>query len=121
MDKAIVKLFVGGLPADIDEIELVQLIAIYGEVLTIKVVRDRATKKCKGYAFLEMLNLEAAENVMNALEGEPFKKKNLLFNLVKENTVPPKVNPAPAKGLPTYKKVTSDVGLNKKRRRRINS
>ena len=48
MEKPIVKLFVGGLPPDIEEIELVQLLAIYGEVLTVKIVRDRLTKNCKG-------------------------------------------------------------------------
>ncbi len=47
MDKSIVKIFVGGLPMDIDEIELVQLIAFYGHVLTIKIVRDRVTINVK--------------------------------------------------------------------------
>jgi RNA recognition motif-containing protein len=118
MDTSIVKLFVGGLPTDIDEIELVQLVAIYGEVLTIKIVRDRATKKSKGYAFLEMANLEAAQNVINSLDGEPFRKKNLFFSLVKEKSVVTPVNHSSSKWLPTYKKVTTDVDLNKIKRRR---
>lgn len=56
-----IKLFVGGLPPEVRELDLVQLIAIYGEVQSIKVIRDKLTEKCKGYAFLEMKDYEAAK------------------------------------------------------------
>ena len=46
-----VKLFVGGFPLDITELELVQLFNLHGDVATIKIVRDKKTRMCKGYAF----------------------------------------------------------------------
>jgi RNA recognition motif-containing protein len=121
MEKSVVKLFVGGLPADIDEIELVQLLAIYGEILTVKVVRDRMTNHCKGYGFLEMANVEAAENLIKLMDGKTFRKKNLVFNLAKEKVeviIP--VEQVSLKSHPIYKMVTSEASLSKKRRPRIN-
>ena len=46
-----VKIFIGGLPDNIQEMDLAILVSLHGRVETIKVVRDRATGKCKGYAF----------------------------------------------------------------------
>ncbi|RFZ92864.1 RNA-binding protein [Mucilaginibacter conchicola] len=46
------KLFVSGFPLGITELELATLIAPYGDIDTIKIVRDKKTKKCKGYAFI---------------------------------------------------------------------
>lgn len=67
------KLFVGGLRPDISEMDLAMLIGLYGNIETIKVVRDRATNKCKGYAFVEMLKLDDAQKVISVLNGESYK------------------------------------------------
>ena len=119
MEKSITKLFVGGLPKDIDEIELVQLVAIYGDVLTIKVVRDRTTKKCKGYAFLEMASLQAAENVIESMDGASLGNKNLFFNIVQQKPVTNAGHKTSPKTSSSYNKV-KDVSINKKKRPRIN-
>jgi len=112
-----VKIFVGGIPFNIEEIELVQLIAIYGEVCTIKIVRDKKTQKSKGYAFIEMANLEGAENAIEALDGSTMGAKQLNLNLVKEEPAksPP---PAVATPNPVYKKVEVSAGVVKKKRQR---
>jgi len=68
-ESSMIKLFVGGFPLDMDEIEIVKLFAPYGDVSTIKIVRNRQTKICKGYAFLEMLSLDDAERAIIALDG----------------------------------------------------
>jgi RNA recognition motif-containing protein len=120
MEKTIVKLFVGGLPPDIEEIELVQLLAIYGDVLTIKVVRDRLTKNCKGYGFLEMANIEAAENVISYMDGKPIRKKNnLTINLVKEKVHSTSTEQFSPTLQPIYERVTSEA-TSKKKRPRVN-
>jgi RNA recognition motif-containing protein len=119
MEKPVVKVFVGGLPPDIEEIELVQLLAIYGEVLTVKIVRDRLTKNCKGYGFLEMANIEAAENVIRFMDGKPIRKQNnLTINLVKEKAPVTPTERFSPKSQPIYERVTSDVTSKKKRPRR---
>ncbi len=120
MEKPIVKLFVGGLPPNIKEIELVQLLAIYGEVLTVKIVRDRITKNCKGYGFLEMANIQAAENVIEFMDGKPFKKNNnLIINLVKEKALSTLAKQSLPKSQLVNERVTSEV-TSKKKRPRLN-
>ena len=78
------KLFVGGFPLNITELELVQLISPHGTVNTIKIVRDKKTGKCKGYAFLEMSDKIDAQNAIFALNGTPLKDKTLTLNIVQE-------------------------------------
>lgn len=64
-----VKLFVGGFPLEMTELELVKMIGPHGDVETIKIVRDKKTRICKGYAFLEMKDRTGAENAVIALDG----------------------------------------------------
>jgi RNA recognition motif-containing protein len=92
------KLFVGGFPLNMKELELVQLISPYGTVDTIKIVRDKKTGKCKGYAFLEMKDKAGAENAMDALNGVMLKDKALSLNIVPD--APPVSAPAPQRFAP---------------------
>jgi RNA recognition motif-containing protein len=64
-----VKLFVGGFPLDITELELVQLFDPHATVSTVKIVRDKKTGTCKGYAFLEINDPNSADAAMEALNG----------------------------------------------------
>ena len=64
-----VKLFVGGFTLEMTELELVKMIGPHGDVETIKIVRDKKTRVCKGYAFLEMKDRIGAENAAIALDG----------------------------------------------------
>jgi RNA recognition motif-containing protein len=81
------KIFLGGFPLDSTELELVQLVSPYAEVSTIKIVRDKISKKCKGYAFIEITNEEGADRVMDALDGSTLKGKPLTVNKVLDEPV----------------------------------
>lgn len=85
-----VKLFVSGFPLEITEMELAQLIAPHGDIATIKIVRDRQTKKCKGYAFIEMATLTDAENAVIALDGAQLQERELTVKISEEKPVAPK-------------------------------
>lgn len=85
-----VKLFVSGFPLEITEMELAQLIAPHGDIATIKIVRDRQTKKCKGYAFIEMATLTDAENAVIALDGAQLQDRELTVKISEEKPVAPK-------------------------------
>jgi RNA recognition motif-containing protein len=80
-----VKLFVGGFPLDMEEIDLVKLVMPFGQVSTIKIVRDKKTRICKGYAFLEMHDQEAAEEVIKNLNGYPIGDRTLSLSIREEN------------------------------------
>ncbi|WP_342645619.1 RNA-binding protein [Mucilaginibacter sp. CSA2-8R] len=85
-----VKLFVSGFPLEITEMELAQLIAPHGDIATIKIVRDRQTKKCKGYAFVEMATLSDAENAVIALDGAQLQDRELTLKISEDKPVAPK-------------------------------
>jgi RNA recognition motif-containing protein len=87
--KQMVKIFIGGFPLQTDELAIVQLFAPFGDVSTIKIVRDRATGICKGYAFVEMLELAEAQNAIIALDGTEMGDRELKVNLVEEKQAPP--------------------------------
>ena len=112
-----VKLFVGGFSPDTQEIELVQLIALYGQVVTIKIVRDKQTQKSKGYAFLEMTDLEGAKNAISVLNGTKMGSRELTINLVAEEIPPIPQKTTPAREI-VYSKVNSKPDAPKKKRPR---
>jgi len=85
-----IKLFVGGFPLDITELELVMLISPYGDVSTIKIVRDKKTGNCKGYAFLEMKDKEGAERAVEALDGTAIGDRILNVKINEDKPVPVK-------------------------------
>ncbi|MCC8423473.1 RNA-binding protein [Mucilaginibacter sp. UR6-11] len=79
-----IKLFVGGFPLDITELELVQLVAMHADVRTIKIVRDKKTKICKGYAFLEIADRAGAEQAIAALNRTTLAGRKLRLSIVEE-------------------------------------
>jgi cold-inducible RNA-binding protein len=72
------KLFVAGLPADMDEAELEEFFEKYGPVKTVSIARDRATKRTKGFGFVEMENSLHAKTAIQTLNGLGIGRKNLL-------------------------------------------
>jgi RNA recognition motif-containing protein len=106
----ITKIYIGGIPADMDEMELAQLVSLYGNIHTLKIVFDRQTRKPKGFAFVEMASREAAENVVIALDGAEMRGKNLAINICEEKPVMPPLH---------YKKVQRNNAPKKKKRPRI--
>jgi RNA recognition motif-containing protein len=107
MTDEITKIFISGYPLQMDELQLVQLVSPYGEVHTIKIVRDKASGKPKGYSFIEMASRRAAEDVIIALDGSSMKDNLLTINIVEEAQAP------------TYKKVERATGPVKNKRPRI--
>jgi RNA recognition motif-containing protein len=83
-----IKIFVGGFPLDMDEMGLATAIAPFGEIDTIKLVRDKKTRICKGYGFVEMKTEEGAKAVMAGLDGEPIGDRLWSVRQVIENTNP---------------------------------
>ncbi len=109
----IVKLFVSGFPLDIEEIELVKMFSLHGDVKTIKLVRDKKTRICKGYGFIEMADEASAENAVSALDGQPMGDRSLTVKIRPDEPV---VAAAPAR--PVYRKPQRTFEPEKKKRPR---
>jgi RNA recognition motif-containing protein len=83
------KLFVGGISAGLDEIDLKEMFELYGEVSFAQIIKDRATGKNKGFGFVEMPNKNEAKEAMDLLDGVGLFGKKIS---VKEAGEPPKTN-----------------------------
>ena len=86
-----VKIFVSGFPLDIEEIELAKLFAVHGDISTLKIVRDKKTRVCKGYAFIEMPDRDEAERAAEALNGAPMRGKELTVKINEETAMPAEI------------------------------
>ena len=71
------KLFVGGLPFATSNDQLRDLFAEVGEVASATVVTDRDTGRSRGFGFVEMATMEAAEEAINRLNGRDFEGRRL--------------------------------------------
>lgn len=64
------KLFIGNLSYSTSEDTLSQKLSEFGEVVSVKIIMDRATGRSKGFAFAEFADEAAAQSAMEALNGQ---------------------------------------------------
>jgi len=74
------KLYVGNLPYETGEADLQQLFAGAGTVETVNVIRDMATGRARGFAFVEMGTDEEAQKAINAYNNHSLGGRNLTVN-----------------------------------------
>jgi len=74
------KLYVGNLPYETGEAELQELFARTGTVETVKVMRDMATGRARGFAFVEMSTDEEAQRAITELNEFQLGGRGLTVN-----------------------------------------
>jgi len=77
------KLFIGNLPYDISESELLDLFTEFGQVVDNNLIKDQFTGKSKGFAFVEMSTRSGGQQAMEALNKRRYKNKDLVCNEAK--------------------------------------
>ncbi|MBM3921709.1 MAG: RNA-binding protein [Sphingomonadales bacterium] len=80
------KIFVAGLPLDMDDAELEEFFEKFGKVDSVKVALDRQTGKSRGFAFVEMPVSSEAREAIATLNNLGIGRKVLV---VKEATDSP--------------------------------
>jgi RNA recognition motif-containing protein len=78
------KIFVAGLPFDLDDAELEEIFEKFGTIASAKVVMDKATRKSKGFGFVEMPNAEEGKEAIEGLNGISLGKKPLVVKEAEE-------------------------------------
>ena len=74
------KLYVGNFPYEVGETELQELFARAGTVETVKVMRDMATGRSRGFAFVEMSTDEEAQKAISELNAYEMGGRGLTVN-----------------------------------------
>ncbi|TAL45097.1 MAG: RNA-binding protein [Chitinophagaceae bacterium] len=72
------KIFVAGLPYDLDDAELEEIFEKFGKVISAKVSMDRETGKSRGFGFVEMPNDTEAKDAIENLQDISLGKKPLV-------------------------------------------
>jgi cold-inducible RNA-binding protein len=80
------KLYVGNLPYDTVEQDLQSLFASTGTVETVNVIRDMATGRARGFAFVEMASDEDAQTAIAQLNNKDFGGRALTVNEARPKT-----------------------------------
>ena len=74
------KLFVGNLPFTTGENELQDLFEQAGAIESVRVMRDQATGRARGFAFVEMQNEEDAQAAIQKFNGQDLGGRALVVN-----------------------------------------
>lgn len=80
------KLYVGNLPYDTGEQDLQALFSGAGTVESVNVMRDMATGRARGFAFVEMATDEDAQNAISTLNNHELGGRNLTVNEARPKT-----------------------------------
>ena len=73
-------IYVGKLPFSITEDELRAMFAEFGELESVKIIKDRYSKQSKGFGFVEMPNNSEADQAIKALNGKFIGGRNIKVN-----------------------------------------
>jgi RNA recognition motif-containing protein len=82
------KLFVAGLPYDMDDEELMEFFDKFGTVSSAKITMDKETGKSRGFAFVEMPNEEEAKEAIEGLNNLGIGKKVMIVKPAEERRGP---------------------------------
>src|SRR5512135_3279301 len=74
------KLYVGNLPYEVGEADLQTLFAAAGTVETVNVMRDMATGRARGFAFVEMGSEDEARSAITQFNDYSMGGRNLTVN-----------------------------------------
>lgn len=83
------KLFVAGLPYDLDDAELEEIFEKFGTVASAKVTIDKETGKSRGFGFVDMPIEAEARDAMESLNEISLGKKPLVIKEAEQRSGPP--------------------------------
>ena len=73
-------IYVGNLNYNLSEDELEKAFSTYGEVASVKIIRDKYTDQSKGFGFIVMTNDADAQKAIDELNGTEVKGRELRVN-----------------------------------------
>ena len=77
------RLYVGNLSFDSDERQIEGLFATHGAIESVKIIRDHATGRSRGFAFVEMSSDDEGRAAIQTLDQFEFEGRRLTVNEAK--------------------------------------
>jgi RNA recognition motif-containing protein len=80
------KLFVNGIPENYDDRDLREMFELYGPVESARVIMDRATRRSKGFGFVDFVREANAKEAMELLDGTSVYGRPFTVKIAEERT-----------------------------------
>lgn len=77
------RLYVGNIPFKVTEEDLEGLFSQAGDVVSVRLIKDAATGRLRGFGFVEMASREGAQKAISMLNGKTFMDRNIVVNEAK--------------------------------------
>jgi len=78
------KVFIAGLPIEVDEAELSAVFGDFGPVKSLRIIKDRETKESRGFGFVEMVNEDEAKEAIKCMNGASYYGRRITVNVAEE-------------------------------------
>ncbi len=78
------KLYVGGLPYQTTEQDLVNLFSQVGQVTSASVITDRDSGRSRGFGFVELSSNEEGQAAIDQLNGTQYGNRTIIVNEARE-------------------------------------
>ncbi|MBN2215051.1 MAG: RNA-binding protein [Bacteroidales bacterium] len=73
-------IYVGNLSYKLNEDDLRQVFEEYGEITSVKIIKDKYSGRSKGFAFVEMADDDEAKTAINELNGTEHDGRKIVVN-----------------------------------------
>ena len=83
-------IYVGNLSRDLNEGELREAFAAFGEVSSASIIKDKFSGESRGFGFVEMPNKDDADKAISGLNGKDLKGRTLTVNEARPRTDKPR-------------------------------
>jgi len=83
-------IYVGNLSYEVTEEDLKEAFQVFGEVETVKVIKDNYTGRSKGFGFVEMSAKDEAQSAINELNDTELKGRTLKVNEARPRSETPR-------------------------------
>ena len=84
-------IYVGNLSREAGEIELKSLFGEFGEVRSVKIIKDKETQESRGFAFVDMPDDVQAQTAIREIDSKEFLKRRLKVNEASPKSTAPRV------------------------------
>lgn len=81
-----VELYVGNLSYDVDDSMLKDEFAVYGTVVSARVIKNKYNNRSRGYGFVEMSNEKEAEKAVSKTNGKEVLGRPLVVNIARSSS-----------------------------------
>ena len=76
-------IYIGNLNYTVDEDKLQKIFEQYGEINSIKIIKDKETGESKGFGFIEMKNDEEGKKAIHAMNSQEIDGRHVKVNIAK--------------------------------------